>query len=80
MTLSGTLKLLHLKEKKFGSLLNVALSLKRYRENSDIQILSASDAFHLPAVNSKARITWGTVFIREMFNFFEVADDENGPN
>jgi hypothetical protein len=29
-------------------------------------------------VNGKARIKWGTVFIQEVFNFFGVADDENG--
>jgi hypothetical protein len=80
MTLNDTLKLLHLREKKSGSLLNVALSLKRYRESLDIQILQPSEAFYLPAVNSKARIKWGTVFIREAFVFFEVADDENGPD
>jgi hypothetical protein len=79
MTLNDALKLLRIKEKNSGSLLNVALSLKRYREYLDIQILSASDAFYLPAVNSKARIKWGTVFIREVYNFFGVADDENGP-
>jgi hypothetical protein len=56
MTLSETLKLLRIKEKKSGSLLNFALSLKRYRDNMDIQFLRPSDAFYLPAVNSKARI------------------------
>jgi hypothetical protein len=80
MTLSETLTLLRIKERKSGSLLNVALSLKRYRERSDTPILGASDAFYLPAVNSKARIKWGTVFIQETFKFFGVADDKNGPN
>ena len=79
MTLSETLKLLRIKEKKSGSLLNFALSLKRYRDNMDIQILRSSDAFYLPAVNSKARIKWGTVFIQETFKVFQLADDENGP-
>jgi hypothetical protein len=80
MTLSEMLKLLRMKERESGSLLNFALSLKRYRERSDIKILSASDAFYLPAVNSKARIKWGTVSIQEIFKFFGIADDENGPN
>jgi hypothetical protein len=53
--------------------------LKRYRDNMDIQILRPSDAFYLPAVNSKARIKWATVFIQETFKFLRVADDENGP-
>ena len=78
MDLSETLTLLRIKEKNSGSLLNFALSLKRYRDNMDIQILRSSDAFYLPAVNSKARIKWGTVFIQETFKFFRVADDENG--
>jgi hypothetical protein len=79
MNLSETLKLLRTKEKNSGSLLNFALSLRRYRDNMDIQILRPSDAFYLPAVNSKARIKWGAVFIQETFKFFRVADDENGP-
>jgi hypothetical protein len=70
---------LRIKEKKSGSLLYFALSLKRYREKSAIQTLRPSEAFYLPAVNSKARIKWGTVFIREIFKFFGVTDDENGP-
>ena len=79
MTLNETLTLLRIKEKNSGSLLNFALSLKRYRENSNVQVLQPSDAFYLPAVNSKARIKWGTVFIQETSKFFRVADDENGP-
>jgi hypothetical protein len=80
MNLSETLKLLRIKERNSCSLLNVALSLKRYREASDIQILNPSDAFYLPAVNSKARIKWGTVFIHQTFKFLGVADDKNGPH
>ena len=79
MTLNDTLKLLRIKEKNSGSLLNVALSLKRYREKSNAQILQASDAFYLPAVNSKARIKWGTAFIHETFKFLGVTDDDDGP-
>ena len=79
MNLSETLKLLRIKEKNSGSLLNFALSLKRHRENSNGQVLRLSEAFYLPAVNSKARIKWGAVFIQETFKFFRVADDENGP-
>ena len=79
MTLSETLTLLRIKEKNSGSLANVALSLKRYRERSAIKILRPSEAFYLPAVNSKARIKWGTAFIQETFEFFGVADDKLGP-
>jgi hypothetical protein len=73
------LKQLRTKEKKSDNLLNLALSLKRHRENSNVQLLRPSEAFYLPAVNSKARIKWGTVSIQETLKFFRVADDENGP-
>ena len=46
---------------------------------SNFQIHRNSDAFSLLAVSSKARITWGTVFVEEMLDFFKMADDENGP-
>ena len=59
---------------------NFALSLKRYREKSNFQILWHSEAFYLPAVNSKARIKWGAVFIQEIFEFFGVADEDDGPH
>ena len=80
MTFNETLTLLRIKEKNSGSLLNFALSLKRYRERSVIQILRPSEAFYLPAVNSQARTKWGTVFIQNIFNFFGIANDEHGPH
>ena len=69
-----------MKERESGCSLENALLLKRYREKSNIQILRPADAFYLPAVNAKARIKWGGIFIREIFNFFEVADEDDGPN
>ena len=80
MTLHEIMQLLRMKERESGYLLENALSLKRYREKSNIQILRPSDAFYLPAVNSKARIKWGTVFIQEIFQFFEITADEDGPH
>jgi hypothetical protein len=79
MTLDEILQLLRMKERESGYLLENALSLKRYREKSNFQILRPSEAFFLPAVNAKTRIKWGRIFIREIFNFFEVADDQEGP-
>jgi hypothetical protein len=79
MNLAGTLKVLRMKEKETGYLLGNALSIKRYHENSNLQILCNYDAFYLPAVNSKARIKWGAAFIEEIFRFFDIADGENGP-
>jgi hypothetical protein len=46
---------------------------------STFQLVRNSDAFSLLAVNSKARIKWGTVFIREIFDFFGMGSDEDGP-
>jgi hypothetical protein len=80
MNLSETLTLLRIKEKNSGSLLTFALSLKRYREDSNVQVLRRSEAFYLPAVNSKARIKWEDVFIQNIFNFFKIADDKLGPH
>ena len=79
MTLNETLKLLRSKEKESGSLLKHAMLLKRNCVQSNFQIHRNSDAFSLPAVNSKARIKWGTVFIREIFDFFGMGSDEDGP-
>src|ERR1700730_18943092 len=80
MSLPEILQLLRIKERESGYLLENALSLKRYREKSNIQIFRPSEAFYLPAVNSKARIKWGAVFIRETFNFFEVVGEDDGPH
>jgi hypothetical protein len=80
MNLSQTLRLVSEKEKANGTLLNVALSLKRYRESADVDLLRGSDAFYLPAVNIKARIKWGRVFIEEIFEFFNITEDEHGPH
>jgi hypothetical protein len=53
MTLLEILRLLRIKEKESGYLHENALSLKRYREKSNVQTLRPADAFYLPAVNSK---------------------------
>jgi hypothetical protein len=79
MKLSETLELLREKEKQSGSLLKSALSLKRYRKWSNLPVLQGSDVFYLPAVNCKSRIKWGHVFIEEIFNFFNLAEYNDGP-
>jgi hypothetical protein len=80
MNLSQTLRLVSEKENANGLSLENALLLKRYRESSGLDILLGSDAYYLPAVNAKARIKWGRVFIEEIYHFFNVADDEHGPH
>ena len=80
MDLSQTLYLVSDKEKANGLLLESALSLKRHRQRTDQAILRRSEAFYLPAVNTKARIKWGRVFIQEIYKFFDIADDDDGPH
>ena len=79
MTLDKTLELLRSKEKESGSLLKYAMSLKRNCVQPNLEIYRNSDAFSLLAVNSKARIKWGTTFIREIFAFFGTGDYKDGP-
>jgi hypothetical protein len=78
VTLTETLKVLRMKEMETGHLLKDAMSLKRIRVNSNFQIHRNSDASSLLAVNSKARVKWGTVFVKITFEFFKIAKDTNG--
>jgi hypothetical protein len=78
MTLTETLQLLRIKEKESGSLLKHALSLQRNCVSSQFKLSRNPDAFPLPAVNSKARIKWGTTFIRKIFDFFRKGSDKDG--
>jgi hypothetical protein len=77
MNLSETLKLLRVKENEPGYLLEDALSVRRYWQQSNSQILRSSDAFYLPAVNSKARIKSGRIFIGEIFRFFDMGGNDD---
>ena len=79
MNLNETLELLREKEKQSGSLLDFAVSLKRHRKLSDHRVLHGSDVFYLPAVNTKARIKWGRVFIRQIYQFFNLDNGDDGP-
>jgi hypothetical protein len=79
MNLSETLELLRTKEKQSGSLLESALSLKRYRRWSNIEILQGSNAYCLSAINSKARIKWGHVFIGQIYHFFNLKIGDDAP-
>ena len=79
MTFHEILQLLRMKERESGYLLENALALSRYREKSNFQILRPSDAFYLPAVNSKAPTKWATVLSRRFSNF-GVADEDDGPH
>ncbi len=78
MNLAETLSLVSKKETANGLLLEQALSLRRYRHRSSCEILQASDAFYLPAVNAKARIKWTTACLREMYEHFDIGKDDEG--
>jgi hypothetical protein len=80
MTLSETLKLPRKNEKEIGLLLENALFLKRHRKKSNVNIMRSADAHYLPAVNSRARVKWGTIFIEEIFRLFDIANDQHGPH
>ncbi len=80
MNLNQTLELLRRRERKSASMVKSALSLKRHRQWMSLPILYPSEAFYLPAVNTRARIKWGRIFITNVFQFFDIAADENGPN
>jgi hypothetical protein len=76
MNIDETLAYFQSQERKAGDLLFDAV-WKNDPENTDI--LRADNAFYLPAVNAKARIKWGTLLIRELFEFFEIPDTESDP-
>lgn len=80
MNLSQTLKLLHKKEVENGKWLQDALALRRNRQLANLGIIHASNAFYLPAVNSKARIKWGRIFIKGLYDHFQIPETQHGPN
>jgi hypothetical protein len=76
MTLSKTLKHFRDQEKQSGQLLLDAL-WKDKKKNYDM--LVSANSLYLPAVNTKARIQWGTSLIEELFEFFKIPDTESDP-
>jgi hypothetical protein len=80
MTPDETLQLLRTKEEQSAHSLEHAISLKRHRQNSDLELLQGSSAFYLPAVKGKARIKKGCIFVEKIFEFFGIAENEHGPS
>jgi hypothetical protein len=78
MNLDETLKLLRQREKETGSLLERAISRKRNGPKAHF-ILELRNAYFLPAVNRKARIKWGSEYIRGIFEFFDVENTDTWP-
>ena len=76
MTLGETLKDFRDQEKQSGQLLLAAVC--RNKSQNQHMLISA-DSLYLPAVNTKARIKWGTSLIRELFQFFKIPKAESDP-
>ena len=76
MNLQKTLKYFRLQEKQSGQLLLDAL-WKNKKTNYDM--LVSANSLYLPAVNTKARIKWGTSLIEKLFEFFNIPDTESDP-
>ena len=76
MNLQKTSKNFRRQEKQSGQLLLNAL-WKDTKRNYDMLISAKS--LYLPAVNTKARIKWGTSLIEKLFEFFNIPDTESDP-
>jgi hypothetical protein len=76
MNLNETLKYFRLQERQSGQLLLDAVCRDKKKK---YDMLISANSLYLPAVNTKARIQWGTSLIREVFEFFDVPDTESDP-
>jgi hypothetical protein len=76
MNLNETLKYFRRQEKRSGQLLLEAVCRDK---KTNYDMLISANSLYLPAVNTKARIQWGTSLIRELFEFFEMPDTESDP-
>lgn len=79
MNISQTLKYFRHQEKQAGELLLDAVCSGNTKNNHMHQLLICANPLYLVAVNTRARITWGTLLIRELFEFFKIKDSDNDP-
>ena len=79
MNLSETLKYFRRQEKQAGELLLEAVCRGNTKNNHMHQMLICANPLYLLAVNTRARITWGTLLIRELFEFFKIKDSDSDP-
>jgi hypothetical protein len=75
-----TLELIRKYERNSGELLKEALSLPRYYNHSDFEILRRPDAFYLPAMNATARINWAGSFFAGLCSHFKLRMTDEGPD
>jgi hypothetical protein len=76
MNLKKTLEYFRRQEKQSGQLLLDAVCRDK-KKNHDMLI--SANSLYLPAVNTKARIKWGTSLIRELFTYFKVPEKAKDP-
>jgi hypothetical protein len=76
MNLKKTLKYFRRQEEQSGKSLLEAVRRDK-KKNHDMLVWANS--LYLPAVNTKARIQWGTSLIREFFEFFDISDTDSDP-
>ena len=75
-----TLELICANELSCGKLLEKALELPRHYGNSDFPLIREPLAVYLPAINATARIHWATTWVCEFYKYFDLNDDDEGPN
>jgi hypothetical protein len=76
MNLKKALKYFRQQEEQSGQLLLDAVC--RDKKKSHGMLISAN-SLYLPAVNTKARIEWGTSLIRNLFEFFTIPGTDSDP-
>jgi hypothetical protein len=76
MNISETLRYFRRQEKQAGELLLDAV-WKGNKKNH--HMLISANPLYLLAVNTRARIKWGTLLIWELFEFFKIKDSDSDP-
>jgi hypothetical protein len=76
MNLKQILKYFRRQEKQSGQLLLDAVCKDK---KSNYDMLTSANSLYLPAVNTKARIQWGTLLIEELFAFFTISEKASDP-
>jgi hypothetical protein len=79
MDLSKTLRDFRRQEKQAGELLLDAVCMGNTKNNHMHQMLISANSLYLVAVNTRARMNWGTLLIRELFEFFKIPDSDSDP-
>ena len=79
MNVSESVKSLRDQEKQAGEALLDAVQRGNKKGRQSDQMLISGNSLYLPAVNTKARIKWGTLLIRELFEHFEIPNNESEP-